>query len=242
MRLSIATLIGLPLAAAVALPANAATRSFPVPSFTKLRVEGPYTVRVRSGGRASVVANGPAARIDKLIVESRGDMLVVTTEKGWNWRSVSWGKNDAVMIDIGVATLESAELTGSGDISIDKVRTTAFSALLTGSGNMVVGQLETSRLKAAVTGSGDLSIAGRTGRADTMVQGSGDLRAAGLTVNLLTASVAGSGDITVGPTRIARASIVGSGDITVGGRPSCTFNKVGSGDIRCGGKLMDKKD
>ncbi|RYE38956.1 MAG: DUF2807 domain-containing protein, partial [Hyphomicrobiales bacterium] len=76
--------IALMLAAALATPAACAapaTRNFPVPEFSRLRVDGPYTVRVRTGSKASVVAHGPQARIDKLIVESRGSTLVVTTEK-----------------------------------------------------------------------------------------------------------------------------------------------------------------
>ena len=238
----VAALLALPLAvAALAQPAAAATRNFPVPSFSKLRVEGPYTVRVHTGASPSVKANGPQARIDKLIVESRGDTLVVTTDKSWEWRGTSWGKNDAVTVDISVLTLEAAELTGSGDVSVDRVRTTTFSALLNGSGDLSVEKLETARLNASVAGSGDLTIAGRTGRADASVKGSGDIHAAGLSVNMLNASVTGSGDITVGPTQVAKANVVGSGDITVGGRPNCSFTKTGSGDIRCGDKLMEKK-
>ncbi|WP_340314863.1 head GIN domain-containing protein [Rhizorhabdus argentea] len=233
MRLSIAGLAALSLVTA-AWPAAAATRPFPVPDFSKLRVEGPYTVRVHTGARPSVVARGPQARIDKLIVESRGNMLVISTEKSWNWRNMGWGKNETIHIDIGVPMLDAATLAGSGEMNVDMIRGTDFMAALTGSGDLSIARIETSRLKAVVTGSGDLSISGRTGRAEASVQGSGDLRAGGLTVGLLNASVAGSGDIAVGPTRVARANVAGSGDIMIAGRPSCTKNKVGSGDIICG--------
>lgn len=234
MRATTAALFALPLIAA-ALPAHGATRSIPVPNFVKLRVDGPYTVRVHTGAKVSVRATGPQSRLDKLTVESRGGTLILSTDRSWNWRGLSWSRDETVTVDITVPMLEGAELTGSGDVTIDRVRTGDFAAALTGSGSLIVSQLDSSRLRATVTGSGDLSLAGKSGRADLSVTGSGDLRGGGLTVNLLTATVMGSGDISVGPTRVARAKVMGSGDIRIAGRPNCTVSKMGAGDIKCGG-------
>ena len=234
MRTIKTAMIGLPLIAA-ALPAEAATRNIPVPSFNKLRVEGPYTVRVHTGGSVSVKASGPETLLDKLVVETRGNTLLVSTEKGWSWRGMSWGKQETVYVDISVPMIEAAELNGSGTVTVDKVRATGFTALLTGSGDLDISRLETGNLKATVTGSGDLALAGKAGRADMSVTGSGNLRAGGLTVNVLTASVLGSGDLDVGATRTAKARVMGSGDISIAGRPTCTTSKMGSGDIKCGG-------
>lgn len=226
-------LIGLPLTGC-APSAQAATRSFPVPGFTRLRVEGPYDVRVHTGGHVSVNARGPQARIDRLVVEPRGDTLVVTTEKGWNWHMLGWKGNDAVVVDISVPTLVSAALAGSGDLHVDRIHGGDFSALLAGSGDLSIERLETNRLHANIAGSGDLSIAGHTDRADASVQGSGDLDAAGLTVGQLNIQLAGSGDVSFGATKSAHGSLVGSGDISIAGRAACQISKTGSGDIKCG--------
>jgi len=234
MRPLIAALIALPLAAAT-LPADAATRNIPVPGFSRLRVDAPFIVRVHTGPAASVKASGPPNRLDRLVVESRGDTLVVSTERNWSWRGISWGKADTVYVDITVPMLVAVELAGSGDLSVDRIRTGSFSAIVTGSGGLDVALLDTARFNAKLSGSGDLSVAGKTGRAELSVTGSGDLRAADLTVGLLGASVLGSGDIAVGTTREARANVTGSGDIRIAGRPICKTSKMGSGDIRCGG-------
>lgn len=223
--------------AAMTGPALAAdaiqSRNYPVQGFTKLRVEGPFGVHVRTGGKPGASARGPADRIDRLVIEVRGDTLVVTSRKtAW-----SWGQSRGnVEVNITVPALEAADLTGSGNVDIDRVRAGSFDASLGGSGNLTIGQVDTPRLKAGVTGSGNLSLRGRAGRAETKVVGSGDLLARGLAVDLLTAQVTGSGNIEVGPTRVARASITGSGDIRIGGRPSCTESKLGSGAIYCGEK------
>lgn len=232
MRLSIPALLGLSLVA-TALPAQAATRAFPVPGFVKLRVEGPYTVRVRTGGRVSVNASGPQNAIDRLVVEPRGTTLVVTSERGSNWNPLRW-TGGKVVVDITVPMLEAVELAGPGDLTIDRIRTTAFSAALSGPGDLTVGRLDTSRLTASLSGPGDLTIAGRTGRADASLTGPGDIRAAGLAVDLLSANLMGPGTISVGPTRVARANLTGPGDIRIAGKPSCTVRKTGPGSIKCG--------
>lgn len=233
MRRSILALLGLSLAA-TALPAEAATRAFPVPGFTRLRVEGPYTVRVRTGTKVSVNASGPANGIDKLVVEPRGQTLVVTSEKSWN--PLKWGTSSGkIIVDITVPTLEAADLTGPGDLIIDRISAASFTAALSGPGNLTVGRLETSRLKADLTGPGDLTITGKTGRADISLTGPGDLHAGGLAVDLLQASLTGPGTMRIGPTRNARANLTGPGDILIAGKPSCTVKKTGPGNVKCGG-------
>ena len=232
MRLTITAFMALTL---IALPAHAATRAIPVPGFSKLRVEGPFTVRVHTGQAASLRASGPQERLDRLKVESRDGTLLITTERGWSWRGMSWGKTEQIVIEIGVPMLDSAELTGSGDLAVDRVRTDRFTALLIGSGHLSVGRLDTVRLKATLAGSGDIALTGATGLADLSVTGSGDLLAPALTADMLNAAVMGSGDLRVGPTKTAKARMMGSGDISIAGHPRCTTSKMGSGDIKCGG-------
>jgi len=233
MRRSLTTLLGLSLAAA-ALPADAATRAIPVPGFERLRVEGPYTVRVRTGSHVSVNASGPQDSIDKLIVESRGRTLVVTTKKGWSWNPIHWGSGGKVTVDITVPTLEAAELTGPGNLTIDTIRAEAFTAALSGPGDLTVAHLDTSRLKIALTGPGDLSVTGKTGRADASLTGPGDVHAGGLAVDQLSASLTGPGTMRIGPTRVANVSLTGPGDVILAGKPSCTVKKIGPGSVRCG--------
>ncbi len=223
-------------AACSMLPAAAATRSYPLAGFTKLRVTGPYTVRVHTGAAESINARGPQARLDKMTVEKQGDTLVIATERNWNWGSgIHWGKEDTVYVDVTVPMLTAAGLTGSGDVVIDTIKTASFGASVTGSGDLTVSALQTGSLAASVTGSGDLTVSGHAGNADTNVSGSGDLHAGGLSVGALSATVTGSGDLAVGPTQTANARVTGSGDISIAGHPRCTTKKTGSGDIRCGG-------
>jgi hypothetical protein len=219
----------------IATPALAANRSFSVPDFAKLRVEGPYTVHVRTGSHVSVTAHGPQRRLERLIVEARDGRLVISTEKsafniGW-----AMGEDQEVVVDITVPMISAASLNGSGDVSVDRIRTPMFEAAVTGSGNLAIGEVHADRLSAVVTGSGDLSLAGHADRAEAAVRGSGDIKAGGLAVGALTVNISGSGDVTVGPTRQAGGTLVGSGDVSIAGHPTCAISKHGSGDVRCGG-------
>jgi hypothetical protein len=235
MRHSLALIAGAIAATMAASPALAANRNFSVPDFTKLRVEGPYTVHVRTGSHVSVSARGPQRRLERLIVEERDGTLVISTEKSAFNMGWAMGESQEVVVDITVPTLSAASLTGSGDVSVDRIRTPMFEAALTGSGDLAIAEINTGRLSAVVTGSGDLSLAGHAERADAAVRGSGDIKAGGLAVGALTVNVSGSGDVTVGPTRQAGGTLVGSGDIGIAGHPTCTISKHGSGDVRCGG-------
>lgn len=222
-------------AAAMATPAVAADRGFTVPAFEKLRVDGPYTVHVRTGSRVSVHARGPQRKLERLIVEARDGMLVISTEK--SAFNLGWanGETAAVVVAITVPMLRAASLTGSGDVTIDRIKTPAFEASVVGSGDLAIGQIDANRLAAVVTGSGDLSLAGHAERADISVRGSGDIKAGALSIGLLTVNVTGAGNVTAGPTRQAGGSLLGSGDISIAGHPACTVSKHGSGDVRCGG-------
>jgi len=230
---SLATILSL----AISAPAAAATRSFPVAGFSRLKVEGPFDVRVRTGAAAAVLAHGLPSHLDRLIVARRGDMLIVTNERGGNWRPLNQRKEDVIWIDVAVPTLQAVEMTGAGSVGIDRIRASTFRALLTGSGELTIGRLDAGRFVAEVAGSGDIVVTGgRTGRSDVSLRGSGDFHGNGLAVGLLTASVTGSGDLLIGPTRVARANLAGSGDIVIGGRPRCTEKRVGSGRLRCGAR------
>src|SRR3546814_19992325 len=76
----------LPFAAALVLAgqAHAAGRSFSVTGFDKLRVEGPYTVDVRTGAGSSTRASGDLRALDRLSVTVQGRTLIVRPDRsGW---------------------------------------------------------------------------------------------------------------------------------------------------------------
>src|SRR5919107_603914 len=65
------------------LPAAGATRNFGITSFEKIRVEGPFHVRLATGVAPFAKASGSPRAIDRVAVEMRGDTLIVRSAPSW---------------------------------------------------------------------------------------------------------------------------------------------------------------
>lgn len=209
-------------------------RNFQVGAFDKIEVAGPYDVTVRTGSGPSVSASGPEKAVEQLVVEVRGDKLVIHT-KDRNRGIFSWGSHNfgTTSLQVTVPALSAAAIAGSGGLSIDKIKGDTFKGAVGGSGDLTLGSLEVQSLKLAIGGSGDIRASGQAGSADYTIAGSGDIDASGLSSQTADASIAGSGSIRAKATGTANAKIMGSGDITLTGGAKCSVSKMGSGDINC---------
>ncbi|WP_031263283.1 GIN domain-containing protein, partial [Curtobacterium sp. B18] len=72
--------------------------------------------------------------------------------------------------------LGAVAVTGSGDVTVDRVQGDALDLALSGSGSLSVGTVDVGALLAVMTGSGDMSLTGKARTANATVTGSGDLR------------------------------------------------------------------
>ena len=213
--------------------AHAATRSWQVADFARIRVEGPFDVRVHAGTPAGVRANGAQAAIDRLSVEQRGDTLVIRPIRTGGWASWTGSGADKLIVDVGVRALAGAMLLGSGDLAIDRVRGDAFDVALSGSGDLTLAAVDVRELRATATGSGDLTLTGRADAAQATLTGTGDIHGDGFLADRADLTLVGSGDLTLGARRTAKVALRGSGDISVPGVATCTIAKSGSGDVTC---------
>src|SRR3546814_9353708 len=138
----------LPFAAALVLAgqAHAAGRSFSVTGFDKLRVEGPYTVDVRTGAGSSARASGDLRALDRLSVTVQGRTLIVRPDRsGWTgWPGERPGGE--VALSIATPDLSSMALNGSVRGSIDRMEGSRTDAWVSGSGNGAVAEKEAAEL------------------------------------------------------------------------------------------------
>ncbi|HLZ78996.1 MAG TPA: head GIN domain-containing protein [Sphingomonas sp.] len=228
----------LPLAAACTSSAGAATRSYGVTSFDRIRVAGPFDVQVHVGGAPSVRATGPQEAIDRLSIEQSGTALVVKPLPG-GWGGWPMGFHGKLVVEISTPSLNNATLAGSGNVAIDRVKGDQLDLALSGSGNLSVTAIDVTRLAATMTGSGDLSVAGRAVQAKAMLTGSGDLKGDQLATDVADVSLIGSGDLSIGARRTAKVNLAGSGDIRIAGPANCAITRTGSGDVHCAHQSSD---
>lgn len=235
-------LVALPLAAcsfhsdasppAAAAQGSGTTRTFPVTGFTGVELRGSDDVDVRVGSGFSVRAEGPSAELDTLEIVRVGDTLRVGRKSG----GFSWGgDHDGVKVYVTMPRIVTADIAGSGNMTVDHVDGQTFSASNTGSGKLALATLGAAQAKLSIAGSGDIDAKGSVERLSVDVSGSGNVAASGLKASGADVSVEGSGEVHADVAGAASVSVAGSGDVDLGKRAKCTTSKTGSGEVRCGG-------
>ena len=232
------------LAAAVALAAcnharsedagPSVSRNYSVGAFNAIDVAGPYDVQVSTGGNPGVSATGPQKMIDNMVVEVKGDRLLIHPQEQHGVH-FGWHSSGKVHVQVTAAELAAATIAGSGDIHVNQVKGNAFEGAIEGSGDLDIDSIDVQTLKLSIAGSGDVKAA--SGRAQSVrygIEGSGDIDARGVQAQTADISVAGSGDVAAHATATANVSIMGSGDVDLTGGAKCTISKQGSGTVHCG--------
>lgn len=208
-------------------------RSYSLGAFRSIEVTGPYDVEVRTGGNPGASARGPQALIDRLVVEVKGDRLLIHPRQEHN--ILNWNSNrGSAKVEVSAAMLSAAAIAGSGGIAIDKISGDSFTGSVAGSGDLDLGSVAVQSLKLSVGGSGDIRAhAGQARSGDFSTAGSGDIDARGIGIETASAAIVGSGSITARATGTANVKITGSGDVNISGGASCRVSKMGSGDAHC---------
>jgi Putative auto-transporter adhesin, head GIN domain len=197
-----------------------------VAAFSRVRLDGPVDAQLTP-------ATEPGLRVqadDNLepLVETRvdGDTLVIGIKDG-----SSFSTRNPLRVLVGFKSLESLQLRGSGDATLDRLKGERLALELSGSGDLRVGLLELRELTARLSGSGDVRAAGRADQQDWELSGSGDVDADSLSGQRVRARLSGSGDLSLGVAQELDASLSGSGDLRYAGRPQLKSRVSGSGEL-----------
>ncbi|HUG45742.1 MAG TPA: head GIN domain-containing protein [Sphingomicrobium sp.] len=215
---------------------NGATvhQSYEVGAFERIEVAGPYDVRVRTGENASVVASGPAKVMERLVVEVKGDRLLIHTRSDRNMFNWARGSRGTATIEVTAPALRAATIAGSGTVAVDQVSGDSFAGAIAGSGDLNVDSLDVRTMKLSISGSGDLRVgSGQAQSAEYRVAGSGNIDGRGVRSETAKVSISGSGSVHSQATGTADIGISGSGDVVLTGGAKCQVRKSGSGNVRC---------
>lgn len=225
--------IFLPAAAmllALAAPAGAATRNFGITGFTKVRVDGPFKVKLATGIAPFARATGPAAAIDRVAVDVRGDTLVVHSNVS-SWGGYPGADAGPVEVILGTHELSSAWLNGAGTLAIDRVSGLAFALSAQGSGSVEVAAANVDQMSVSLVGTAAARLGGQARKLTALVRGISTLDAGSLAAR--DASIAAEGAATIDATVTNSATVAASGPATIrlAGGPSCTVKAAGSASV-----------
>ena len=217
-------------AAVLATPASAATRNFGISGFDRIRVEGPFKVRLSTGVAPFARASGTADAVDRLAVTVEGRTLVVRTQSAWG-AGFPGQKYTPAEVEIGTHDLTSAWLNGAGTLKIDKVKGLSFDVSVQGSGAMGIGRADVDQLKIAVSGTAAAIVAGKAMRLTTTVRGISSLDAAALETKDAVVGAEGAATVRAHVTNTVKVDASGPATIVLTGDPTCTAKLAGSASV-----------
>lgn len=215
---------------ALAAPASAETRNFGVSGFDRVRVEGPFKVRLATGVAPFAKASGTAEALQRLAIRVDGRTLIIQSNQS-SWGGYPGKNNGPVEITVGTHELVAAILQGAGSLAIDKVKGFEFALTVQGAGIAGVEQADIDRLKVALSGTGSVILGGKARQLSAIIRGVASVQAANLAVKNATIVVEGAGSLTARVSDTARVTGSGSGTIAFDGQPACTIKVNGSGSV-----------
>lgn len=223
--MALATLAGIGVAA------DAATRNFGVNGFDRIRVDGPYRVKLSTGVAPFAKAtSSSASALDGLAIEVQGRTLVIRNSRK-SWGGYPGQSSGPVEIVIGTHELTAAWVNGAGTLEIDKLRGLAFDLQVHGSGAARVDSLDVDQLKVAISGTAAASLTGTSKKLTASVLGVSTLQATALSSKDATFSANGPATVRATVTETAKVNAQGPSSVELTGNPACIVNAAGSANI-----------
>lgn len=193
------------LAAAIATPAFAETKTFDLAGFTSVSASAGVDVTISVGGDYSVVAESTPKGLEKLKVELVGDELRI----GRQSRTMSWGRSDRVSVTVVAPALSGVDASSGASVEATGVDAGAFSI--------------------DVSSGGDLDIAGRCDALEADVSSGGSIDAVGFLCRTANASASSGGSADIYASESANGDASSGGSVDIHGKPATVNKDTSSG-------------
>ena len=224
-----AALIATSLVAA-ATPVAAAERHFSANSFTRIRIDGPYKVRLAVGVAPFATATGSPQALDGLAIDVQGATLVVHADRS-SWGGSSGQTVGPVEISLGTHELTAAWVNGSGSLAIDQVKGLGFDLSVQGSGGASIDKVAVDQFKLGLAGAASARLAGAALRMTAIVRGSSVFDGSALATKNVTIGAEGPAIVKLIATETAKVDAMGASTVTLSGSPACTVRAQGSASV-----------
>lgn len=214
--------------------AVAADRTVGIGSFDRLRVDGPFEVRVAAGASPSARISGARDAIEAVDVRLDGRTLVVRPGAGvWGERPRAADAGPPV-VTLGTPAIASIASVAGARVTATGAKGDRIDLSVTGPGAIAVANAAAADVNVTVIGAGTVTVAGRTTRALLVANGPATIDAAGLEAGEIVVRLDGPGTIGARARYTAQVSNTGLGTVTVAGDAKCTVRAVAGGRVDCG--------
>ncbi|NJO69723.1 MAG: DUF2807 domain-containing protein, partial [Bacteroidetes bacterium] len=185
-------------------------------------------VILKQGGPQSVVLEGDADDIEKIVTEVSGSELKIKTRPGsWNIGKIT--------VYITMQEVQDLKISGSGSIKAETaIQSGKLELVISGSGNIHLPDLSAQDVSAVISGSGNISYSGNSAadKSEVVVTGSGNINAEGFSTKDAQVTITGSGNCRVNAQENLNVQITGSGSVFYKGKALINANVTGSGKVR----------
>lgn len=224
----------LALLLAAATPAAATDRVFSVGSYDRVRVDGPFEIRIVTGGSPRATASGDRELIERLTIAVNGTLLTVRLgSSGWAEMPRRSTRTPPV-ITLSTPRLSSLAISAGARATVTRMAAQRIDLRVIGSGTLTVDRADTDQLNAALTGSGTMTLGGRANRATLLADGAGTIDASALDVKDLIVRLEGAGEMRAAARYTAQVTSNGLGRVTVSGDATCMVRALSGGPVTCG--------
>lgn len=228
-----AALFGLGISAMPGV-AVADDRRLYVGSFDRVRVQGPFEVRVATGSAPAASVSGDRQALDSVEVRVDGTTLIVRGALS-GWQEQPRGRATApVIVTLATPSLIGASVTGAARLSVDRMKGARVDLSVTGTGTIAARAIDADQANATLVGNGAIQVAGRVTRARLMTSGAGIIDAAGLDAGDLVLRLDGPGTTQARARYTAQVTNTGLGSVSVVGGAKCAVKADAGGPVACG--------
>jgi len=236
----------------IAVSSETTTRTYDIAGFDSVSARSGVNVLLRQGAY-DISAEGPKDKLDRLVIERQGSLLVISREPSLRSGWFNWSERDLVTVsapgyasieasggadvDVEPMQLDALRLRASGGADLNAGGLTLETLAITASGGADVnaGPLELASLTASASGGADINVSGQCGSLTVETSGGADFRGGDLRCESATVTASGGADADVTATAFASGRASSGGDIRFYGNPA-RFEKDESsgGDVTAG--------
>ena len=202
------------------------TESRDASNFDRVSLGGSGKVILIQGETESLTIETDRNVMRYVTSEVRGGTLVLGTKIGAIVRPTR------LRFTVSVKDLAGLTVSGSGDITAERVDTERLQIKVSGSGDLRIDALTAQEVAVRISGSGDVELAGEVTEQEVTISGSGKYRSGDLRSETVALTISGAGDATLWTTESLDARLTGSGSASYYGNPRTDVSSSGSGKVK----------
>ena len=239
IRAALTSLVALLAAMLAGAPAAAADRTVAIGTVDRVRIEGLFTVTIRTGAPPSLTITGERRAIEEVDARADGGVLAIRARSDGgrpSFAAIGPARPDPILVTIATPALKGVTLVGGAAVTVGAMKAATVDLSVSGTGTLSVASVDADRLGVTLIGNGAVTLAGgRTGFARLVGNGGGGIDAGAVDASDLVVHLDGVGAIKARSRYTAQVVNGGLGSVTIAGAPKCTIKGSG-GAVACGAR------